>query len=218
METSRKVADTKLHPEADGSIDSSSQSLCLTCGLCCDGTLFSYVPLLPDDATTPLKAVGINIVSDTDVDIFNQPCAAHKNCTCTVYANRPQKCRTYRCELQKRFERGDISHEPALGIIYKVVSLKNEVKALALAASTNMQSAEEVIFLMKRWLADPSIGATKQSYAHVFLKFVTLQIYLDRFFRKKPKVQAIAPRTIECGSRAAGERARCELGLNKAAT
>jgi hypothetical protein len=197
---SKKVADIESRPDADGSMDSSFQSLCSTCGLCCDGTLFSFVPLKPDDDINPLKAVGVDIGSDSDPNIFKQPCAAHKNCTCIVYPNRPQKCRTYKCELLKRFERDDVFHEAALEIITKAVSLKNEMKALALAASTNMQSAEEVTSLMKRWLRDPSIAATNQGYAHVFLKFMTLQIYLDRFFRKKPIVQALELHTSESTS------------------
>jgi uncharacterized protein len=177
---------------------SSSQSLCLTCGLCCDGTLFSSVPLRPNDEIGALKIAGVNIVSDGDPNMFTQPCAAHKNCTCTIYANRPQDCRTYKCELLKKFERDEISHEAALEIIKKIVSLKNEVEALAIAASTDMQSKEEVTLLMKRWWKNPSIGAAEQGYAQIFLKFGALQIYLDRFFRKKLIVQTGAPRTSEC--------------------
>jgi hypothetical protein len=197
MATSKKVADIELRPGAHGSIDSSSQSLCLTCGLCCDGTIFSFVQLKPDDDFIPLKSIGINIVSDGDSHGFKLPCAAHKNCSCTIYANRPQDCRAYKCELLKRFERNDISHEAAREIINKIVSLKNEVNALALAASTNMQSKEEVTSLMKRWWGNPSIGATKQNYADVFLKFGALQIYLDRFFRKKPTSPVVASGTSE---------------------
>jgi len=167
-------------------MDSLSQSLCLTCGLCCDGTLFSSVQLKSDDETNSLKAVGTKIYSDNSANMLKLPCAAHKNGTCTVYANRPQICRTYKCELLKTFEREEISREAALRIINKVVSLKNEVNALALAASINTQSKEEVTLLEKRWLRGPSVRATKQSYANDFLKFGALQIYLDRFFRKRP--------------------------------
>jgi Fe-S-cluster containining protein len=179
----------------------SSQSLCLTCGLCCDGTLFSSVRLKPDDEITALKAVGIHIVSDSERNIFTQPCAAHKKCACLVYENRPQDCRTYKCELLKRFERDDIFHEAALNIINKAVSLKNDVKALALAASNNTQPADEVTLLIKRWFDDPSILATKQAYAHVFVKLMTLQIYLDRFFRQKPVIQAVATRCASVSTR-----------------
>jgi uncharacterized protein len=192
MAISKTAADTKLDPNSNGSMDSSSQSLCLTCGLCCDGTMFSSVQLKSDDEITSLKAVGTKIYSDNHANMLKLPCAAHKNGTCTVYANRPQICRTYKCELLKTFEREEISHEAALRIINKVVSLKNEVNALALAASINTQSKEEVTLLQKRWLRGPRVRATKQSHANDFLKFGALQIYLDRFFRKGPAVQAVA--------------------------
>jgi hypothetical protein len=183
MAIPKKVAELGL--DADDSMVSSSESLCLTCGLCCDGTLFWGVPLEPDDDVTPLKAVGINIVSDNDLTLLKLPCAAHKNCTCAVYENRPQRCRTFKCKLLKRFERDDISQQSALGIISKMKSFKNEMNELALAASTTAQSGEEILLLMKRCQTDPSIGATKQDYAHVLLKFGELQIYLDRFFREE---------------------------------
>jgi uncharacterized protein len=177
--------DIKLESDANEGVVSSSQSLCLTCGLCCDGTLFYGVLLKSDDDVTPLKAAGINIVSDNASTLLQLPCAAHKNCTCTVYENRPQGCRTYKCELLKRFERDDISQQSALEIINKIKSLKNEMNALALAASTTAQSGEEIKLLLNRCQTDPSIGAARQDYAHVLLKFGELQIYLDRFFREE---------------------------------
>jgi hypothetical protein len=176
------VADIKFGSDADKSAVSPSQSLCLTCGLCCDGTLFWGVPLTPNDEITSLKAVGINIVSDNTSTILKLPCAAHKNCTCTVYANRPQECRTFKCKLLKRFERNEISQQSALDSINKMKSLKNAVKALALAASTSARSGEEIIMLMKKCQMDPA-GPTTQHYAQVLLKFGELQMYLDRFFR-----------------------------------
>jgi len=193
MAMPKKVADIKSGSDADESVVSSSQLLCLTCGFCCDGTLFSAMPLKPDDAVTPLKAAGINIVSDNDLTLLKQPCAAYKNCTCTVYANRPQACRTYKCKLLKRLERDDTSWQSALEIINKVKSLKNEMNALAFAASTTAQSGEEIILLMKRCQIDPSIGTKKQDYAHVLLKFGELQIYLDRFFREEATFAPASP-------------------------
>jgi Fe-S-cluster containining protein len=192
MAIPKKVADTKLS-DADESVASSSQSLCLTCGLCCDGTLFWGLPLKPDDDVTPLKAIDINIVSDNDLTILKLPCAAHKNCTCTVYAHRPQACRSFKCKLLKSFERDDISQRSAREIIKKMKSLKNEMNELAFAASTTARSGEEILSLMKRCQTHPSIGATKQNYARVLLKFGELQIYLDRFFRDEAMFAPDAP-------------------------
>jgi hypothetical protein len=154
--------------------------------------MFSSVQLEPEDEVTPLMTAGVNIYFEANANMFKLPCAAHKNCTCTVYANRPKNCRSYKCELLKRFERGDISRQAAQEIVTKVVSLKNEVNELALAASINTQSKEDMALLLKRWSRNASISTTERGYAHVFLKFGALQIYLDRFFRRKPPVQADA--------------------------
>ena len=159
-------------------------SLCLACGICCDGTLFSNVKLKPHDEIAPLQAAGI--VLDSDAKNFQQPCAAHKNCACTVYSNRPQTCQSYQCELLKRFGSGDTLHETALAIIKKAVSLKSELKNAMALAVTDIQSAEAISSLLKSWGQDPKIGAAHQTYAPLFLKFMVLQLYLDRFFRKKP--------------------------------
>ena len=191
MAISRKIADNS-GPKQDGTMVSPSQSLCLTCGLCCAGAIFSSVQMEPEDEIPPLMAASINIYWEGNANKFKLPCAAYKNCICTVYGNRPKNCRMYKCELLKRFERGDISHQAAQEIINKVVSLNNEVNALALEASINTQSKEEISLLLKRWWGNPSIGTTRQDYAHVFLKFGALQIYLDRFFRRKPVARADA--------------------------
>ena len=166
------------------------QSLCLTCGICCDGTLFSNVFLKPDDDITVLETIGVTIVSDREFNILKLPCAAHKG-ACVAYQHRPQRCREYKCELLKRFERYDISYEDALRIITKAICLRNEFKASALAALINAPK-NEIALRVHRWLADlDSIVEIKHSFPRVFLKFITLQLYLDRFFRRRPAAKAV---------------------------
>ena len=46
-------------------IEVTSQELCLSCGFCCDGTLFGSVPLAAADAPTPLQAAGIQVIQCT---------------------------------------------------------------------------------------------------------------------------------------------------------
>jgi len=61
-------------------------------------------------------------------------------------------------------EQDETSQQSALEIINKVKSLKNEMNALAFAASATAKSGEEIILLMKRCQIDQSIGTTKQGY------------------------------------------------------
>jgi hypothetical protein len=80
-----------------------AQSLCMACGLCCDGTLFAHVKLKLDDDIDILTAFGIQIISEATPPKFKQRCAAYKNCSCSIYPARPP-CRTFRCLLLKQFE------------------------------------------------------------------------------------------------------------------
>lgn len=93
--------------------DGSSEDLCQSCGLCCDGTLFDVVPLKPQDLPEPLRLVGIRVVVDDTPGRFTQPCAAHQHGCCQVYASRPSSCREYECELLKKFARGAVTFASA---------------------------------------------------------------------------------------------------------
>jgi uncharacterized protein len=181
-------------PMNEKTVQLSAQSLCLGCGFCCDGTIFSEVSLKPEDEVAPLAANGIHVLWDRDPHVFKQPCAAHKNCACTVYLDRPHGCRRYQCELLKRFKANEVSMNEALRIIRVAVTLKDEVKRQMLAASGNSEECmEDLTSRLKSWLKNPRLAADNKCYARLFVNFVALQNYLDRFFRKKAYLQSSTP-------------------------
>jgi hypothetical protein len=104
-----------------------------------------------------------------------------------VYADRPRICQSYRCELLRSFERGDISEDVAREIIGKTVAAKNETKSLANEKAVG--DLEAVGVLIQKWLEEPSFGT---AYNDLFFRFMILQRYLDRFFRKKPRYPSIS--------------------------
>lgn len=70
--------------------------LCLSCGLCCDGSLFWAVPVDADeDAPAALDADGW----------LRQPCACFKG-ACTVYDERPAACRAFDCRVLQNVQAG----------------------------------------------------------------------------------------------------------------
>lgn len=74
-------------------------ALCTSCGLCCDGTLFTQVPLTADEAGL-LRARGLTLRAlDGRPPALPQRCAALDGRCCTIYAERPAGCRRYRCML-----------------------------------------------------------------------------------------------------------------------
>ena len=99
-------------------------TLCLRCGLCCDGTLFTHVPLQRTEAG-PLKALGLPVKEREDgTPILPQRCAALDGRTCTAYAQRPAGCRRYHCNLFSALSEGEVSLEEALSTVDRAHALR----------------------------------------------------------------------------------------------
>ncbi len=99
-------------------------SLCLECGLCCDGTLFGYVVKEgggPRAATLlPAKQPGC----------FSQPCNALGARGCSIYEDRPTACRTFNCTVLTAHELGDATLDEAREAIAELKSRRALVAEL----------------------------------------------------------------------------------------
>jgi len=92
-------------------------TLCQRCGLCCDGTLFTHVSLQRDEAAA-LRQKGVEVIQRANgAPALAQRCAALDGCRCTVYAERPQGCRSYQCLLYAALAEGEVALDEALGIV-----------------------------------------------------------------------------------------------------
>src|SRR5436190_3387567 len=105
------------------------QSLCLSCGLCCDGTIFGRVQLKADDILGPLKSGLIQIELKGTKTFFRQPCSAYRESCCQIYEDRPTNCRDYRCELLKKYEAQVVTWEDAQEKIRRARKLREEISA-----------------------------------------------------------------------------------------
>lgn len=112
---------------AKPSIEASS-ALCLTCGLCCDGTLFGNVELQLGDDVDDLRRLGLD-VSTRGKPKFPQPCSAlQADCQCGVYAERPQQCRAFECALLQSVKAGRVSVAAAGQIIRRTRKQASRVR------------------------------------------------------------------------------------------
>lgn len=95
----------------------SLSTLCQRCGLCCDGNLFSHVPLQGGEVAA-MRRNGIEVVQRADgSQALVQRCAALEGRCCTVYADRPERCRRYGCLLYTALAEGEVDLDEALAII-----------------------------------------------------------------------------------------------------
>ncbi|HUC42976.1 MAG TPA: hypothetical protein VMR65_02965 [Candidatus Sulfotelmatobacter sp.] len=91
-----------LPPEHERARDGAT--LCLRCGLCCDGTLFSRTELKPGEVETA-RSLGVSLISIGDAgsatrSAIPQGCSLFRDGCCSSYGRwRPQACGDYVCRL-----------------------------------------------------------------------------------------------------------------------
>jgi Fe-S-cluster containining protein len=90
-----------------------AKDLCVSCGLCCDGSLFWAVSL-PKDDPAPVKR--------DENGKLRQPCP-HLDGLCTIYSRRPVSCRTFNCKVLTDVQSGQSDMTQAQSIIAEMRSI-----------------------------------------------------------------------------------------------
>jgi len=96
-----------------------ANSLCIECGLCCVGTLFSHIKVSPDEIEQ-VEDLGIRLHERGDETVFGLGCSCFKEGSCSVYEARPQKCVSFFCKLNKSVENGIIGLKESLKVVETV--------------------------------------------------------------------------------------------------
>lgn len=149
---------------------------CLDCGMCCDGTLYSFVHLKGSER---LKADKLG-TTRKEIDgkpVFLEPCPALSGTACTIYADRFHTCRTYRCATLKALDEGGIDHGEAMRRIHVARTAEAQVRTL-LAPGETLQSAREA------WANEPDTQRATPEGARIHLMMTALEMLLSRYFRQ----------------------------------
>ena len=151
----------------------------MSCGLCCIDALYEHVEVRPEELHV-IGRLGVTIepVGDGAVG-FRLPCRLYQNGCCTAYSHRPSACRTYRCVLLRRLERGNVTLERALAIV-------SDAKALIAEIDDQRQRTSLRRKLVEAWDAEHGLlgtGVTRQSNAALALRAATLDVVLQEHFR-----------------------------------
>ena len=94
-----------------------ADTLCTSCGLCCDGTLFADVELVGQAEAARLEIMGLELDDgETNAGLLSQPCAALQGGRCGIYAYRPKCCRVFECHLLQNAQRGAVTAERAAAL------------------------------------------------------------------------------------------------------
>ncbi|MBL8939154.1 MAG: YkgJ family cysteine cluster protein [Archangium sp.] len=124
-------------------------SLCLSCGLCCDGTLFSTVPLEAGEASRLKGKVSLKRGGAS----MTQPCRALEGVSCRVYEERPATCRRFRCLALQQLEAGEVSEGDAQAFIAEVFARRRR-----LAETLDLDDEQKALKLARAQAKDGSIS------------------------------------------------------------
>jgi len=104
--------------------------LCAACGMCCNGVIFSGMQLQPDDSARKLAILGLRAKKRKDGLHLPQPCPAHNGSHCTIYADRPTRCRVFECHQLKEVANGTTDEASAMEKIARARAQVDVVMAL----------------------------------------------------------------------------------------
>jgi len=91
-----------------------SLNICLSCGICSDGTLIGHVQLGSEELPRVKKIM--NVESDYGNGFFLHPCSKYCN-GCTIYSQRPKHCASFECGILKSVEQKELNFNSAVEII-----------------------------------------------------------------------------------------------------
>ena len=148
-----------------------STRLCTACGLCCDGTLFQIVRVLPEDSPARLLALGLKLRRKKGAPYFEQPCSALRDRCCTAYADRPTRCRAFTCRQLAQVQAGLLAEGDALSLIHSTHGLAQHLRGLLEACgqpddgSALQDQCERVLALRLDPALEPEAAAARQQVA-----------------------------------------------------
>lgn len=173
------------------------ETLCLACGLCCNGVLFADVKLRAGDSAARARLLELPTSptvkraapASPRVRALPQPCPAFDGCRCRIYADRPQHCRAFECLLLQAVKAGRLQPSAALRTIRHARRRAARVEhLLGQLGDTEVQLTLKVRFRRTSERLE-QIGADRaqaELYAQLTLAVHQLNLLLSEAFYPEP--------------------------------
>jgi Fe-S-cluster containining protein len=133
----------KWGSSSESQVENELATLCRSCGLCCDGSLFGRVPLTAEELPAARKN-RLRVVPSGAA--FEQPCASlargERSFDCATYGERPGACRRFTCHLYERHRRSGGALAPRLESVRRARELLHTVTRRGAAAVGSPEGEE----------------------------------------------------------------------------
>lgn len=123
-------------------------ALCLSCGLCCDGTLFKGAQTASDEFPR-LRELGLPVFESHPGKFkFKLPCAMFDG-KCSIYEQgRPRICGVFECRLLENHLAGRIGLDDAKQLVQRAYAMRNELIPLLPSPRPGTPAIRDVKFQM----------------------------------------------------------------------
>jgi Fe-S-cluster containining protein len=150
--------------------------------------MFHLVELQPADSPSALKTLGFHLKRKHRQDYFKQPCPAHGPGGCSIYTQRPERCRVFDCLTLDRVATGEYTEDFALEKILQARALATRLESL-LESLGDTNTKRPLTKRFEKVNAEPlhdglssEVRARRIELAGVMHEFQTL---LDAHFRRR---------------------------------
>jgi uncharacterized protein len=159
---------------------SDASALCVSCGLCCNGVLFTNARAQPEEVPR-LRDLGLEVDAVGERLQFRLPCPHHHEGHCGIYDDRFLKCRTFRCALLKRLDSGEATLAEAQATVGRAKAMLARVTALdPAAAEVRVRAAQRA--------SPPPAGEEGARRSRLLIESLALDLFFDRKFRNRKAV------------------------------
>lgn len=163
-------------------------SLCVSCGLCCDGTLFGFVPVTDDEADTLQHRLPMHRDEESGESQFSQCCVALGTGGCGLYADRPIVCSSYQCSLLRRVNAGELDRDDGLDVIDRIRVLVARLDVVLPPGQSFWPRTQEL-----RLAGEPEGEEARRAFAATLLDLNVLDRILETEIDERLAVPDAAP-------------------------
>lgn len=159
---------------------------CVGCGLCCNGTLYWIAKVTPGEEEV-IQSNGLELMEEKGKTYFRLPCH-HESCgRCTIYETRFDICRSFRCQLLRNYQAGEVDLGEARKRVETALSLVDAVRTdnPQTALALNRRDIRAKLAEQPKYES----AGDKAERSRRLLNIVALDACLDRWFRN-PKTEA----------------------------
>jgi len=114
-----------------------SLNICLSCGLCCDGTLIGYIQLGREEL--PVLRGLMDLEDENGKGFLLQPCKNYCD-GCNIYSKRPKQCTSFKCGLLKSLEQKELGFDSAIETINVIKQKKIAIEKKLAILQFELQS------------------------------------------------------------------------------